>query len=507
LPDPKSPIFAALFRNSIPVPEPNTAYTVDPVRLHGVTGHPLFQAAGRVAERLHMRAFAIGGYVRDQLLGRPCKDIDIVCEGDGIPFAQALAKELNAGPVHVFKNFGTAMFMLGDVQVELVGARKESYQRHSRKPDVVPGSIRDDQERRDFTINALAISLNKEDRGQLIDPFNGLHDLEHGILRTPLDADITFSDDPLRMMRAIRFATQLGFFIDTPTFEAIQRNAERLDIISAERIHTELNKIILAPVPSIGFKLLLDSGLLVRFFPEMVDLLGAEEKYGIGHKDNFYHTIQVLDNVAKHSDDLWLRWAAVLHDIAKPRTKRFETGRGWTFHGHEDKGARMVPTIFRRMKLPLDEQMRFVKKLVALHLRPIALTKEEVTDSAVRRLLFDAGDDIDALMILCKADITSKNEARKKRYLANYGLVMEKLKEVEEKDRVRNFQPPITGEDIMAAFNIPPCKAIGDIKTVIKDAILDGRIHNDRSQAWQLMVEEGGKLGLVLAPGTKGPQG
>ncbi|MCO6483368.1 MAG: HD domain-containing protein [Flavobacteriales bacterium] len=474
-------------------------------RLDGVLEQPLFQAAGRVADRLGVRAFAIGGHVRDLLLGRPCKDIDIVCEGDGIAFAEAVAKELGAGPVHVFKNFGTAMFLLGDEQVEFVGARKESYSRNSRKPEVSPGSIQDDQLRRDFTINALAIALNGAERGQLVDPFHGVHDLERGIIRTPQDPDITFSDDPLRMLRAIRFATQLGFFIDAPTFEAIQRNAERLDIISAERIHTELNKIILAPVPSIGFKLLLNSGLLVRFFPEMVDLLGAEEKFGIGHKDNFFHTIQVLDNVAANSDDLWLRWAAVLHDIAKPRTKRFEPGRGWTFHGHEDKGARMVPGIFRRLKLPLDEKMKFVQLLVALHLRPIALTKEEVTDSAVRRLLFDAGDAIDALMILCKADITSKNEAKKKRYLANYELVMEKLREVEEKDRVRNFQPPVTGEDIMRAFNIPPCKAIGDIKTVIKDAILDGRIHNDRAQAWQLMLEEGRKLGLTMVAGMEVP--
>ena len=489
---------------------PAHAYTVDPKRLEGVTDQPLFKAAGRVADRMGVRAFAIGGHVRDLLLGRPCKDIDIVCEGDGIAFAEAVAKELDAGPVHVFKNFGTAMFTLrqaqGDMeQIEFVGARKESYSRNSRKPEVAPGSIRDDQERRDFTINALALSLNAEDHGQLVDPFGGLHDLERGLIRTPLAPDVTFSDDPLRMLRAIRFATQLGFFIDAPTFEAIQRNAERLDIISAERIHTELNKIILAPVPSVGFKLLLNSGLLVRFFPEMVDLLGAEEKAGIGHKDNFYHTIQVLDNVAAHSDDLWLRWAAVLHDIAKPRTKRFEPGRGWTFHGHEDRGARMVPGIFRRMKLPLDEKMKFVQKLVALHLRPIALTKEEVTDSAVRRLLFDAGDAIDALMILCKADITSKNEAKKKRYLANYAVVMQKLREVEEKDRVRNFQPPITGEDIMRAFNITPCKAIGDIKTVIKDAILDGKIHNDRQQAWQLMVEEGRKLGLSIVSGMEEP--
>lgn len=500
-----SPIFAARSpERPFNVPQQRN-HTVNTDRFIGVLNQPLFQAAERIAAHMGVKAYAIGGYVRDLLLARPCKDIDIVTEGDGIAFAEAMAKELDAGHVHVFKNFGTAMFMLGDTQVEFVGARKESYSRNSRKPEVAPGSIRDDQERRDFTINALAISLNAEDRGRLIDPFDGVRDLERGIIRTPLAPDITFSDDPLRMLRAIRFATQLGFFIEAATFEAIQRNADRLDIISAERIHTEVNKIILAKVPSIGFKLLLNSGLLVRFFPEMIELQGAEEKHGIGHKDNFYHTLQVLDNVAEKSDDLWLRWAAILHDIAKPKTKRFEPGHGWTFHGHEDKGARMVPGIFRRLKLPLDEQMRFVKNLVLLHLRPIALTKDIVTDSAVRRLLFDAGDDIDALMILCKADITSKNEAKKKRYLANYEVVLEKLREVEEKDRVRNFQPPITGEDVMRAFNIPPCKAIGDIKTVIKDAILDGKIHNDKAAAWSVMLEEGRKLGLQVVPGMEVP--
>ncbi|HEY0978994.1 MAG TPA: HD domain-containing protein [Flavobacteriales bacterium] len=498
----------------------NHAFNLDLRRIDGVVDQPLFLAAGRVAERLGVKAFAIGGYVRDLILGRPCKDIDIVTEGDGIAFAEAVAKELGVGPVHVFKNFGTAMFMMDDpsassvqgpsagsgghvgareqLQIEFVGARKESYDRSSRKPAVSPGTIQDDQERRDFTINALAISLNAKDRGALIDPFGGLMDLENGVLRTPLDPDITFSDDPLRMLRAVRFATQLGFTIDADTFAAIQRNAKRLEIISAERIHTELNKIILTPKPSIGFILLRDSGLLQEFFPEFIELQGAEEKYGIGHKDNFYHTLQVLDNVCEKSNDLWLRWGAILHDIAKPKTKRFEPGHGWTFHGHEDKGARMVPGIFRRLKLPLDDQMRFVQNLVALHLRPIALTKEEVTDSAVRRLLFDAGDDIDALMILCRADITSKNEKKKDRYLRNYELVLQKLKDVEEKDRVRNFQPPITGEDIMQAFGIPPCKLIGDIKTVIKDAILDGAIQNDREQAWQLMVEEGRRQGLEI---------
>lgn len=481
------------------------AFTLDTGRIAGVLDQPLFRAVERVAARSGVKAFAIGGHVRDLILGRPSKDIDFVTESDGIAFAEAVATELGAGPVHVFRNFGTAMFRFAHMDIEFVGARKESYDRSSRKPSVVPGTIRDDQERRDFTINAMAISLNAADPGALIDPFDGLADLAHGILRTPLDPDITYSDDPLRMLRAVRFATQLGFTIEEESFEAIQRNAHRLSIISAERIHTELNKIIATPKPSTGFILLLKSGLLHEFFPEMVELQGAEEKFGMGHKDNFYHTLQVLDNVCAESDDLWLRWGAILHDIAKPRTKRFEPGHGWTFHGHEDKGARMVPGIFRRLKLPLDEQMRFVQNLVALHLRPIALTKEEVTDSAVRRLLFDAGDDIDALMILCRADITSKNERKKERYLRNYELVVRKLQEVEEKDRVRNFQPPVTGEDIMRAFGIGPCKLIGDIKTTIKDAILDGRIHNDRAQAWQLMLETGRQLGTEPLPGMEQP--
>lgn len=492
--------FAALRK-----PVATHAFNIDPSRLDGIVEQPLFKAVADEATARGIPAFAIGGYVRDLLLGRPCKDIDFVVEGDGIAFAEAVAERLNAGQVHVFKNFGTAMFMHDDFQVEFVGARKESYSRNSRKPEVAPGTIKDDQERRDFTINALAISLNAGSLGALVDPFGGLLDLDKGVLRTPLDPDITYSDDPLRMMRAIRFATQLGFGIGTESFDAIRRNAERLDIISAERIHTELNKIILTEKPSTGFILLRDSGLLSRFFPEFLELQGAEEKYGIGHKDNFYHTLQVLDNVCEKSNDLWLRWAAILHDIAKPRTKRFDPEHGWTFHGHEDKGARMVPGIFRRLKLPLDDQMKFVQKLVALHLRPIALTKEIVTDSAIRRLLFDAGDDIDALMILCRADITSKNEKKKDRYLRNYELVVQKLHDVEEKDRVRNFQPPITGEDVMAAFGVEPCKLIGDIKTVIKDAILDGKIQNHREQAWALMLETGRTMGRQPLDGMEQP--
>lgn len=459
--------------------------------------HAIFHALGQHAKETGIATYVIGGFVRDVILGRPCKDVDIVVEGDGIAFAKAVGAKLKASKVSVFKNFGTAMFRHGDMEVEFVGARKESYRGESRKPDVEPGTIKDDQERRDFTINALALSLNPSDYGQLVDPFNGVSDLEAGLIRTPLDPDITYSDDPLRMMRAVRFATQLGFKIDPTSLDSISRNAQRLDIISIERIMIELNKIIESPLPSVGFKLLFNTKLLHEFFPEMVALYGVDERNGIRHKDNFYHTLQVLDNVAAVSDKLWLRWAAIMHDIAKPPTKRFDPKAGWTFHGHEDKGSRMVKGIFRRLKLPLDDNMRYVRNLVLLHLRPIALTKEEVSDSAIRRLLFDAGDDIDDLMILCRADITSKNERKKQRFLKNYELVKEKLIEVEEKDRVRNFQPPVTGELIMKTFGIGPCREIGTIKTAIKEAILEGEISNDPAEARELMLKLGVDLGLT----------
>ncbi len=458
--------------------------------------HPVFKVVSQVVTEEGLEAYVIGGYVRDLLLGRPSKDIDIVVIGNGMDLAEKAGAILRVKKVSFFKNFGTAQFIYKDLDVEFVGARKESYREDSRKPLVEDGTLQDDQNRRDFTINALAIKLHRDGFGELVDPFNGLEDLENGILRTPLEPSQTYSDDPLRMMRAIRFATQLDFKIESKSLKAISENAYRLDIISQERIMDELNKIILSPTPSRGFKLLYSTGLLKEFFPEMVALYGVETKSGKSHKDNFYHTLEVLDNISEYTDNLWLRWAAILHDIAKPPTKRFDEETGWTFHGHEDLGARMVPKLFKRFKLPLDAKMKYVQKLVRLHLRPIALVKGHVTDSAVRRLLFEAGDDIDDLMTLCNADITSKNEYKVKKYRENFRLVKEKLVAVEEKDRVRNFQPPVDGDLIMKTFGIGPCNEIGTIKSKIKEAILEGDIGNDFDQAYQLMLQIGNELGL-----------
>jgi len=457
---------------------------------------------GKVAKSLGFPVYIVGGYVRDRLLNRESKDLDIVCVGSGIDLATAVASALHPRPrLSVFKRFGTAMIKHRDLEIEFVGARKESYRQDSRKPTVEKGSLRDDQLRRDFTINALAVSLNSENFGELIDPFNGIKHLAERLIKTPLAPDKTFSDDPLRMMRAIRFASQLNFEIDPTTFESIKKQNSRLSIISGERIITELNKIVLSNPPSRGFKMLFNSGLLKRFFPEMAKLQGVEIREGKSHKDNFYHTLEVLDNISKHTDDLYLRWAAIMHDIAKPPTKRFEAKVGWTFHGHDGLGAAMVPRIFRRLKLPLDANMKFVQKLVKLHLRPISLTKENITDSAIRKLLYEAGDDIDALMMLCKADITSKNPKKVRRYLDNYEIVQRKMAEVEEKDHIRNWQPPISGEQIMTTFNIPPSRAVGTIKTAIKDAILDGDIPNEYEAAFAFMLKKGTEIGLEQANG------
>lgn len=464
--------------------------------LNHISAKP-FHIISEAADELGVEAYVIGGYVRDIFLYRPSKDIDVVAVGSGIELAKAVAGKLGKKThLSVFKNFGTAQVKSGDLEIEFVGARKESYNRDSRKPIVEDGTLEDDQNRRDFTINALALCLNKERYGELVDPFGGLDDMDNLIIRTPLDPDITFSDDPLRMMRAVRFASQLGFFIHPDTFDAIERNKERISIISKERIVDELNKIVLSPKPSIGFDLLDKSGLLQLIFPELCALKGVETKEGIGHKDNFAHTLMVLDRLSKTTDNLWLRWSAIFHDIGKPATKRFDPRLGWTFHNHNFIGERMLPGIFRRMKLPMNEKMKYVQKLVGLHMRPIVIADDVVTDSAVRRLLFEAGDDIDDLMTLCEADITSKNMERKQRFLNNFQLVRQKLKDLEERDRIRNFQPPVSGEEIMKTFNLPPCRQVGALKSAIKDAILDGVIPNDYEAARAFMLQRAEKMGL-----------
>ncbi|KAA6300297.1 MAG: Multifunctional CCA protein [Candidatus Ordinivivax streblomastigis] len=473
---------------------------LQPQKLINLTPEPknIFLLISETADALELECYVVGGYVRDMLLDRSSKDIDIVVVGGGIEMAHAFADRLGKGArLSVFKNFGTAQVKYKDAEVEFVGARKESYQRDSRKPIVEDGTLQDDQNRRDFTINAMAVCLNKPRFGELIDPFNGIDDLKEKTIRTPLDPDITFGDDPLRMMRCIRFASQLKFYVDDDTFNSLCRNKDRIEIISQERIAEELNKIILSPTPSRGFVDLERSGLLSLIFPEMVNLQGVETRNGRSHKDNFYHTLEVLDNISKRTDNLWLRWAAILHDIAKPAVKRWEPIAGWTFHNHNFMGERMVPEIFNRMKLPMNEKMRYVQKLVGLHMRPIAIADDIVTDSAVRRLLFEAGDDIDDLMTLCEADITSKNTERKERFMNNFQLVRQKLKDLEERDRIRNFHPPVDGEEIMKTFGLSPCREVGVLKNIIKEAILDGVIRNDYEEAYALMLQEAEKMGLV----------
>lgn len=457
---------------------------------------PVFAKLAELAEQSQTEIYVIGGFVRDIFLERPSKDIDILVLGNGVEFAEKAGARLKT-KVAVFRNFGTAMLRHGDLEVEFVGARKESYRSDSRKPIVENGTLEDDQRRRDFTINAMALSLNKDSFGELVDPFNGLHDLEHKLIRTPLDPAETFSDDPLRMMRAVRFATQLNFSIDEAALEAVRKNKDRIRIVSKERITDELNKIVLSDKPSIGFNYLFDTGLLHLIFPQMTALYGVETIRGKSHKDNFYHTLQVLDNIAETTTDLWLRWAAILHDIAKPQTKRFDETHGWTFHGHEEKGARMVPKIFAQLKLPLNDRMKFVQKLVQLHLRPIVLAQDTVTDSAVRRLLFEAGDDIESLMKLCHADVTTKNEYKVRKYRQNFELVKQKLRDVEERDQIRNWQPPVTGNDIMEAFGLSEGREVGVIKNMIREAILEGEIRNSRDEAWDFMIHKGVELGLT----------
>lgn len=451
---------------------------------------------GSVADELSLDCYLIGGYVRDKLLGRECVDIDVVCIGDAILLATKVAKKLNVQKPTIFKRFGTAMIKYNGFELEFVGARKESYSIDSRKPIVQNGSLEDDQKRRDFTINALAFSLNTSSWGKMLDPFEGLKDLSNGVIRTPLEPDQTFSDDPLRMLRAIRFATQLHFEIHPLTIEGIKNSANRIEIVSQERITTELNKIVKSAIPSVGFQLLHEVGLIELIFPAMAKLRGVDYVDGKGHKDNYFHTIQVLDNVAKSSNDLWLRWAAIMHDIGKPKTKRYNNKVGWTFHGHDAVGAGMTPGIFRKLKLPLDHKMKYVQKLVRLHLRPISLTKENITDSAIRRLIYDAGDDVEDLMTLCEADITTKNERKQKKFLANYKLVKQKMIEIEEKDQIRNWQPPISGEEIMKSFGIGPCREVGMIKNAIKEAILDGVVSNSYEDAHSFMLTKAKEMGI-----------